>query len=229
MTNWTLGQLGKTNPKRTQNEPKRTQNEPKFKKAEMNVTAALTKGYENKSNWAICENEPKTNPIKANKKPKRTKFKTKQIQSRTPAIRRQGPSRQGPKKVTPKASSGVIRFKLHYSRIQTRPVLGLHKHLPTHNTNRQNNHHQNKTLFDFIITSSQKMPKIRFLKLQHPIPAIVWNCRMFAHIIFYTRPGLSTLKFVLFFRFQFHQFQLVDGNSRQGRTGKAWTRQCHQF
>jgi hypothetical protein len=30
----------------------------------MNVTDALTKEYKNKSNWAICENEPKTNPIR---------------------------------------------------------------------------------------------------------------------------------------------------------------------
>jgi hypothetical protein len=55
--------------KRTQNEPKRTQNEPKSKKAKMNVTDALTKEYENKSNWAICENEPNT-------KPKQTQFHT---------------------------------------------------------------------------------------------------------------------------------------------------------
>jgi hypothetical protein len=32
----------------------------------MNVNKVLTKDYENKSYWAICENEPKTNPIKAN-------------------------------------------------------------------------------------------------------------------------------------------------------------------
>ncbi len=35
----------------------------------MNVTSIITKGYENKSNWAICENEPKTNPNKPNFKP----------------------------------------------------------------------------------------------------------------------------------------------------------------
>ena len=29
----------------------------------MNVIKVLTKEYEKKSNWAICENEPKTNPI----------------------------------------------------------------------------------------------------------------------------------------------------------------------
>jgi hypothetical protein len=32
----------------------------------MNVTNALTKEYENKSNWAICENEPNSNPNKPN-------------------------------------------------------------------------------------------------------------------------------------------------------------------
>jgi hypothetical protein len=42
------------------------QNEPKFKKAKMNVTSIITKDYENISNWAICENEPKTKPIKPN-------------------------------------------------------------------------------------------------------------------------------------------------------------------
>ncbi len=36
----------------------------------MNVNRVLTKEYENKSNWAICENEPKTNP----NKPKQTQF-----------------------------------------------------------------------------------------------------------------------------------------------------------
>jgi len=37
----------------------------------MNVYSFLTKDYENKSNWAICENEPKTNPIKPNLKGKK--------------------------------------------------------------------------------------------------------------------------------------------------------------
>ncbi|MGB2806496.1 MAG: hypothetical protein WBC22_02055, partial [Sedimentisphaerales bacterium] len=55
--------------KRTQNEPKRTQNEPKSKKAKMNVTYYITKGYENMSNWAICENEPKTHPIQTQTNP----------------------------------------------------------------------------------------------------------------------------------------------------------------
>jgi hypothetical protein len=59
---WQYGHLVKWE-KRTQNEPKRTQNEPKFKKAKMNVTSIITVDYENISNWAICENEPKTKPI----------------------------------------------------------------------------------------------------------------------------------------------------------------------
>ena len=66
MDTWSIGKNEpKTNPKRTQNEPKRTQTNPnkaKFEKAKMNVTKVLTKDYEKKLNWAICENEPKTNP-----------------------------------------------------------------------------------------------------------------------------------------------------------------------
>jgi hypothetical protein len=46
------------------------QNEPKFPKSQMNVTKALTTNYENKDTWSTREkrtqNEPKTNPIKAN-------------------------------------------------------------------------------------------------------------------------------------------------------------------
>jgi len=42
------------------------QNEPNFGKAQMNVNIFSTKDYENKSNWTLGENEPKTNPIKAN-------------------------------------------------------------------------------------------------------------------------------------------------------------------
>ena len=42
------------------------QNEPNFGKAQMNVNKVLTKDYENKPNWTLGENEPKTNPIKAN-------------------------------------------------------------------------------------------------------------------------------------------------------------------
>ena len=32
----------------------------------MNVTSLITVAYENKSNWTLGENEPKTNPIKPN-------------------------------------------------------------------------------------------------------------------------------------------------------------------
>jgi hypothetical protein len=42
------------------------QNKAKFLVDQMNVTAFITWGYENKSNWTLGENEPKTNPIKAN-------------------------------------------------------------------------------------------------------------------------------------------------------------------
>ena len=53
-----LVDAGKTNPKRTQYEPKRTQSKPICRMLKMNVTTFLTKAYENKSNWAICENKP---------------------------------------------------------------------------------------------------------------------------------------------------------------------------
>jgi hypothetical protein len=36
----------------------------------MNVTSIITKGYENISNWAICENEPK----QSQNKPKQSQF-----------------------------------------------------------------------------------------------------------------------------------------------------------
>ena len=42
------------------------QNEPNFKKTKMNITSVKTKYYENKQPCKHRENEPKTNPIKAN-------------------------------------------------------------------------------------------------------------------------------------------------------------------
>ncbi len=68
------------------------QNEPNFGKAQMNVNKVLTKDYEKISDWTLGQNEPKTNPIKANSNlikansnlikanimPKQTQFKAKQ-------------------------------------------------------------------------------------------------------------------------------------------------------
>ncbi len=42
------------------------QNKANLLDAQMNVSSVLTKDYENKSNWTLGENKPKTNPIKAN-------------------------------------------------------------------------------------------------------------------------------------------------------------------
>jgi hypothetical protein len=42
------------------------QNKPNSLKAQINASSVLTKDYENKSNRTLCENKPKTNPIKAN-------------------------------------------------------------------------------------------------------------------------------------------------------------------
>ena len=45
------------------NQPFIMQNEPNLPKAQMNVNKVLIKDYEDKSNWTLGENEPKTNPI----------------------------------------------------------------------------------------------------------------------------------------------------------------------
>ena len=42
------------------------QNKANFPDTQMNVNKVLTKDYDNISNWTLGENEPKTNPIKAN-------------------------------------------------------------------------------------------------------------------------------------------------------------------
>ncbi|MBW8042464.1 MAG: hypothetical protein FVQ85_21060 [Planctomycetes bacterium] len=46
----------------------------------MNVSKVITTEYENNPNWTLGENEPKTNPIKANKMPKQTQYEHKQTQ-----------------------------------------------------------------------------------------------------------------------------------------------------
>ena len=42
------------------------QNKANLLNAQMNVNKVLIKDYENIANWTLGENEPKTNPIKAN-------------------------------------------------------------------------------------------------------------------------------------------------------------------
>ncbi|GAH39176.1 unnamed protein product, partial [marine sediment metagenome] len=42
------------------------QNKANFRKSQMNVNPSNTTDYENIVNWTLGENEPKTNPIKAN-------------------------------------------------------------------------------------------------------------------------------------------------------------------
>ncbi len=63
------------------------QNEPNLPKAQMNVNKVLIRDYENKPNWTLGENEPKTNPIKAKfKKAKMnvTTIITKGYENKTP-------------------------------------------------------------------------------------------------------------------------------------------------
>ncbi len=42
------------------------QNEPNFRNSQMNLNPYNTTAYEKISDWTLGENEPKTNPIKAN-------------------------------------------------------------------------------------------------------------------------------------------------------------------
>ncbi len=55
----------------------------------MNVNSALTKDYENKSNWKLGENKANTKPIKANTNPIQTQYKPNQTQSPRAGIYRQ--------------------------------------------------------------------------------------------------------------------------------------------
>ncbi len=48
------------------------QNEPDFQKSQMNVSVLLTMGYVKMDTWCSGKNEPKTNPISAQKLPKRS-------------------------------------------------------------------------------------------------------------------------------------------------------------
>jgi hypothetical protein len=65
-TKWIPASKPPISPSLTKNYDLFMQNEPNFGKAQMNVNVFPTKDYENKSNWTLGENEPKTNPIKAN-------------------------------------------------------------------------------------------------------------------------------------------------------------------
>ena len=56
------------------------QNKPNFRKSQMNVTSLITADYDKRTLGRRGKNEPKTNPIKANKMPKRTQYKAKQTQ-----------------------------------------------------------------------------------------------------------------------------------------------------
>jgi len=51
------------------------QNEPNFRKSQMNVSIFTQKDYEKRTLGEHGKNEPKTNPIKANKMPKQTQNK----------------------------------------------------------------------------------------------------------------------------------------------------------
>jgi len=45
------------------------QNKPNLMDAQMNIKSFHTVDYENKSNWTLGENKPKTNPIRTQSNP----------------------------------------------------------------------------------------------------------------------------------------------------------------
>jgi hypothetical protein len=59
-------------------------NKANFRKSQMNVTAFITRNYEQMDTWSNGKNKPKTNPIqsqyKANTNPIQSQFKAKQTQ-----------------------------------------------------------------------------------------------------------------------------------------------------
>ena len=59
----TLGQSGKNKANSKPNKANSNPIKANLQKAQMNVSKVLTKEYEKMSNWALYENEPKTNPI----------------------------------------------------------------------------------------------------------------------------------------------------------------------
>ena len=57
------------------------QNEANFLDAQMNINKVLTRDYENKSNWTLGENEANTNPKRTQSKPIKPKTNPKQSQN----------------------------------------------------------------------------------------------------------------------------------------------------
>ncbi|MHC4110424.1 MAG: hypothetical protein ACYSUY_05070 [Planctomycetota bacterium] len=66
------------------------QNEPKFRKVKLNVNEVLTTDYDKMDTWSIRKNEPKTNPILAQKTIHRTQTNPKQTQFQSQKISRCG-------------------------------------------------------------------------------------------------------------------------------------------
>ena len=99
MDTWSIGKTkpikANSKPIKANIMPKQSQFEPKLKNAKMNVTKVLTREYEKKLNWAPCENEPKTNPIKPNFKPNMPEFSLESIKVNFQPQRIDGPVQIG--------------------------------------------------------------------------------------------------------------------------------------
>ncbi len=105
------------------------QNEPNFQDAQMNVNKVLTKDYENKSNWTLGENEPKTNPNEPNFKKAEmnvTSYITKGYENkppnRAPKKRTQFSKRQNPMQTyLPQRIMKETRFWVRTKQTQFKP------------------------------------------------------------------------------------------------------------
>jgi len=74
---WTLGQVGKTNPKRTQTNPNEPKTNPILEKPKMNLSAVITKNYEQLTMNNELKNKPNSNPIQSQFKPKQSQYNAK--------------------------------------------------------------------------------------------------------------------------------------------------------
>ncbi len=85
------------------------QNEPNFRKSQVNVRPLVIMNYERKSDWTLGENEPKTNPNKANLKNRsqKTEGRVRPSRLRRAPWLRLGPlPRRAPRRAPRRVGSG---------------------------------------------------------------------------------------------------------------------------
>jgi len=112
------------------------QNEPNLPKAQMNVNIFPTKDYENKSNWTLGENEPKTNPKRTQSKPNKPNLPEAQMSANS-ILTRDYENQRLRRLPQNKPNSNPIskKPKMNATSVLTRdyentPVFGLHENKP---------------------------------------------------------------------------------------------------